>query len=901
MRISTPLEGVGVDCTKYRDVFSRYLCTTHNHNQIMKMKKTKALENALARAILTSNRNDGINPVDRAFLVILEEGNCHASHILGQLLKGWELYQIKARIEKELQGATDKGTAISDGREFYDTLCGELEKIAGEVTATGEPMVNTMHLLMYILRDRSLVASRVLAMYNITVHGVRMCGSDFPPNEDYYAEMNAMRNIRILHITPPSIGEAAPGENAPESSSDDEDDGEEYGAYVKQAKKSVAGLEKYGVDLTRAAREGRIDPVIGREKEIERLIQILGRRKKNNPVLIGEAGVGKSAIAEGLALRLVSHDVPSALRGKTLFSLDITSMVAGTKYRGQFEERIKDFMKELKKNGNVILFIDEIHTIVGAGSTQGSLDTANILKPALARGELQCIGATTLDEYRESIEHDGALERRFQKIMVEPTTKEDTLRILTHIKGHYEQHHSVRYSDEALAACVDLTERYITDRHFPDKAIDVLDEAGSKARVFGSEEPEIVRELEEAVRRAEEKKRRAAAALNYEEAVKASMQESALSDRIREIKADRQKEAEFQPTMITPEHIQEVVSMMTGIPVQNVSQSEKARLKDMPRHLESLVVGQQDAIDKVTKSVQRSRSGLKDPAKPIGVFMFVGPTGVGKTLLAKELAKWMFDRPDALVRIDMSEYSEKHNVSRLIGSPPGYVGYNEGGQLTETVRRQPYAVILFDEIEKAHPDVFNIMLQIFDEGQLTDGNGRRVDFRNTVIIMTSNVGSRRVAAKAPVIGYDTPDLEVVQEQKTEGGYRTALEDTFAPEFINRIDDVIVFRSLSREDIAKVVDIELEHLLPRAEAMGYKLTVAPEVKEKLAAMGFEPRYGARSLKRIILHNIEEPLAGLIVSGEIDEGDAVEAAMDGEKIVVRKKINKVKKRIKRPTSA
>ncbi len=869
----------------------------------MKIRQTKALKNALARGILTFNRSGGSNPVDTAFLVIMEEGNCHAAHILGKLLKGWELYQVKARIEKELQNAIDNDKTIAGGNEFYDTLEEELEKIAGEFTAAQEPVVNTMHLLMYILRDRNLISSRVLAMYNITAHTVRQCGSDFPPDEDYYAEFNAMRNIRILRITSSQFKEADTDDEASPGTIADEDEdpaGDYGGGLVRQARKSLSGLEKYGTDLTRAAREGNIDPVIGRDKEIERLIQILGRRKKNNPVLIGEAGVGKSAIAEGLALRLVSCDVPPALQGKMLFSLDIASMVAGTKYRGQFEERIKDFMKELKKNSNTILFIDEIHTIVGAGSTQGNLDTANILKPALARGEMQCIGATTLDEYRENIENDGALERRFQKIMVEPTSKEDTLKILTHIKGHYERHHSVRYSEEAIAACVDLTDRYITDRHFPDKAIDVLDEAGSKAHIFGSKEPDILHELEEAARRAEEEKRRAASALDYD-AAKACLQEAAISTRIKEIRADFRRRADLDPAVIGPEHIQEVVSMMTGIPVQNVSQSEKARLKDMARHLGSLVVGQKNAIDKVTKSVQRSRSGLKDPGKPIGVFMFVGPTGVGKTLLAKELSKWMFDRPDALVRIDMSEYSEKHNVSRLIGSPPGYVGYNEGGQLTEAVRRQPYAVILFDEIEKAHPDVFNIMLQIFDEGHLTDGNGRRVDFRNTVIIMTSNAGSRRVATKTPVIGYHTPDLEVIQETKNESGYRKALEDTFAPEFINRIDDVVVFDSLSKEDIKQVVDIELEHLLHRTGAMGYKLTVTPAVKEKLASMGFEPRYGARSLKRIILRHIEEPLAELIISGEIEEGVDLEAAMDGGDIVLRKKSREVKKRIKRPTSA
>jgi ATP-dependent Clp protease ATP-binding subunit ClpC len=582
-------------------------------------------------------------------------------------------------------------------------------------------------------------------------------------------------------------------------------------------------LERFGTDLTRAASEGRIDPVVGRDKEIERMIQILGRRKKNNPILVGEAGVGKSAIVEGLATKIAAGDVPSTLNGKKLFSLDMASLVAGTKFRGEFEERLKALVDELTRKRDAIIFIDEAHTIVGAGSSQGSLDVANILKPALARGEVQCIGATTLDEYRENIEKDSALERRFQKILVEPASKEQTLEILRKIAPHYERHHSVSYSDEALRACVDLTERYITDRHFPDKAIDVLDETGSKS--MGT--PDAV-------------------------------------------------------TTISAADVENVITTMTGIPVERISQCEGEKLCKLESHLGEVVVGQGAAVSKVSRSIVRSRSGLKDPSKPIGVFMFVGPTGVGKTLLAKELSKWMFDRPDALIRIDMSEYSEKHNVSRLIGSPPGYVGYGEGGQLTEAVRRQPYSVVLLDEIEKAHPDVFGVMLQMFDDGHLTDGLGRKVDFRNTIIIMTSNVGSRAIASRAPAIGFVTSATAAREAVSHESEYRGALEQTFAPEFINRIDDIVVFNTLQTEDIARVVDIELGALAVRALRLGYTLEVSEAAKNELAALGYEPDYGVRSLKRAILERVEEPLAQMIVSGEILPGETIDIGYSDEEI-------------------
>ena len=846
----------------------------------MKLKQTKALENALARGLLASQRAGGGNPVDRAFLFLLEEGNCHAAHILGKFIKSWESYQIKVRIEKDLESATQENIAAD--RKLYDNLMAALRKVCAEFGQEGgEPLVNTGHFLLYLLRSRKFASSQVLSTFNIPRNLVAEMISDLPFDEDYYMEMNALRNIRILRIDPKDTGyggTAGDGRERPDEEDTERNDVKPHGKSV------LKELEKYGTDLTAAAAAGGVDPVIGRETEIDRLIQILGRRKKNNPILIGEAGVGKSAIVEGLALRIVSHDVPPSLYGKRVFSLDVASLVAGTKYRGQFEERVKEFMEGLKRERDVILFIDEIHTIVGAGATQGGLDTANILKPALARGELQCIGATTLDEYRESIEHDGALERRFQKIVVEPTSREDTLRILHRLRERYEQHHHVRYSDEALAACVELTDRYVTDRYFPDKAIDVLDEAGSKARLFARHEPEAISELEEALQAAGEEKRSAAKGMNYEAAAKARIREIALADKIKEIRADWQREVRLSPGLVTPENIREAVSAMTGIPVQEVSGDERARLRDMYGHLASRVVGQDAAIGKVTKAIQRSRAGLKDPGKPIGVFMFVGPTGVGKTLLAKELSQWMFGRRDALVRIDMSEYSEKHNVSRLIGSPPGYVGYGEGGQLTETVRRQPYAVVLFDEIEKAHPDVFNIMLQLFDEGQLTDGLGRKVDFRNTVIIMTSNVGSRRAASRPPVIGYDAPGLCTLEEQNGDGDYRSALEDTFAPEFINRVDDIVVFNTLSLDDVKRIVDIEFGRIAKRAAAMGYTLELSEDAREELAALGFQPRYGARSLRRMLLEYVEEPLAGMIVGEEVCGGDTVSVEFVGGRVAL-----------------
>ena len=640
------------------------------------------------------------------------------------------------------------------------------------------------------------------------------------------------------------------------------------------AEGSYKALEKYSTDLTAAAKEGKLDPVIGRDQEIRRVIQILSRRTKNNPVLIGEPGVGKTAVVEGLAQRIVAGDVPTTLQNKKLISLDLGSMVAGSKYRGEFEERLKSVLEEIKKaDGQIITFIDEIHTIVGAGSTQGSLDTANILKPALARGELQTIGATTLDEYRENIEKDSALERRFQRVLVEPTSCEETLQILRNIAPRYEAHHKVRYTDEALEACVTLTNRYITDRFFPDKAIDVLDEAGSRMHLQTAREPDTLREMEAALASTCEERREAVRQLVYEKAAAARLRELALRSKLDESRAEWQRSLESHPAEIRAEHIAQVITSATGIPIERITTGELGRLRGLKDYLAGRVIGQDAAVEKVALSIQRSRAGLKDENRPIGVFLFVGPTGVGKTLLAKELSKWLFDERRGLIRIDMSEYGEKHNVSRLIGSPPGYVGYGEGGQLTEAVRRQPYAVVLFDEIEKAHPEVFNAMLQIFDEGHLTDGSGRKVDFRNTVIIMTSNVGSRAAVQRAVQVGYSTSSKTVVEQAAPQIEYRKALERTFAPEFLNRIDDIIVFRTLTLEDVERIVELELRRLLARTQRLGYKVEISAEAKRRLAVMGYEARYGVRSLKRTLLDNVEEPLSTLIIEGRVNEGAKV----------------------------
>jgi ATP-dependent Clp protease ATP-binding subunit ClpC len=633
------------------------------------------------------------------------------------------------------------------------------------------------------------------------------------------------------------------------------------------------------------AEDGKLDPIVGREKEIERVSQILSRRKKNNPILIGEPGVGKSAIAEGLALRIVQRKVSRVLFNKRVVTLDLASLVAGTKYRGQFEERMKAVMNELEKSPDVILFIDEIHTIVGAGGASGSLDASNMFKPALARGEIQCIGATTLDEYRQYIEKDGALDRRFQKVMIEPATPAETKEILNKIKDKYEDHHGVTYTDEAIDACVNLTTRYITDRFLPDKAIDALDEAGSRVHLTNIHVPQTIIDIEQKIEQIKIEKNRVVKSQKYEEAAKLRDTEKNLLEDLEKAKTEWEAETKSKRYTVTEDNVAEVVSMMTGIPLQRVGQTDSVKLLNMFDKINEKIIGQDDAIKKLTKAIQRTRAGLKDPKKPIGSFIFLGPTGVGKTELAKELARFMFDTDDSLIQIDMSEYMEKFAVSRLVGAPPGYVGYEEGGQLTEKVRRKPYAVILLDEIEKAHPDVFNILLQVLDEGQLTDSLGRKVDFRNTIVIMTSNIGARQLKDFGQGVGFTTAAKAEQSDSHSRSVIEGALKKAFAPEFLNRVDDVIVFNSLAKEEIFRIIDIELKALFERVNSLGYDIQLTEEAKDYIAEKGFDPNFGARPLKRAIQKFLEDPIAEEILKGELVQGDTMEVDFDKEKSEIR----------------
>lgn len=647
------------------------------------------------------------------------------------------------------------------------------------------------------------------------------------------------------------------------------------------AKSKTPVLDNFGRDLTLAAAENRLDPIVGREKELERVAQILSRRKKNNPILIGEPGVGKSAIAEGLALRIVQRKVSRTLFNKRIVMLDLASVVAGTKYRGQFEERIKAILNELEKNPEIILFIDEIHTIVGAGNANGSLDASNMLKPALARGELQCIGATTLDEYRQYIEKDGALERRFQKVLIEPTSPEETIEILNNIKSKYEDHHLVKYDDDAIEACVKLTERYMSDRHLPDKAIDALDEAGSRVHISNINVPCRIIELEEKLEDIREAKKLSIAEQRFEDAGQQRSEELIVLEQLEKEKKDWENKTQIQREVVTKENVAEVIAMMTGVPVQRIAQNESDRLLKMDDELKGSVVGQDDAIKKIAKAIRRNRAGLKDPNKPIGSFIFLGPTGVGKTYLAKVLAKYLFDSEDTLIRIDMSEYMEKFAVSRLVGAPPGYVGYEEGGQLTEKVRRKPYSIVLLDEIEKAHPDVFHLLLQVLDDGQLTDSLGRKVDFKNTIVIMTSNIGSRQLKDFGQGVGFGTQAKKDAKDEYSRSVIENALKRSFAPEFLNRIDDVIVFNSLERNDIHKIIDIELKRLFSRINEMGYQIEVTEKAHDFIAEKGWDDQYGARPLKRAIQKYVEDVLAEEIIRTKINIGEKVIIDYDDEK--------------------
>ena len=802
----------------------------------MQTRISKTLEGMMARTAFDTARA-GIERSHKDYLMleIMRSTNSMAYDLLASYVKQWQIAEMMARIEQEMASAQGEKCQpeLFFGR-YARTL---LEKFSDMRT------VSSLLAMLDIITDPSTASSRVFASYGIPI--------------DAMAE-------RILSVSNQNR-EPLGGEIEIHLQSDSDIQSIAIG--------EQSMLKKFGTDLTQLAREGKIDPVIGREKEIERVVQILSRRKKNNPVLIGEAGVGKSAIVEGLALRMASGEVPYNMAGKRLFSLDISSVVAGTKFRGEFEERMQQLMDELRRCDNTIIFIDEIHTIVGAGSTQGSLDTANMLKPALSRGEIQTIGATTLDEYRENIERDSALERRFQKVIVEPATREQTLQIVRKAAPVYENHHHVRYTEEALVACVELAERYVTDRHFPDKAMDILDEAGARAHIAGEHKPEALAELERSLADVRRERREAVESMVYDKAAAARIREIALRTKIGESTAEWHRSIEMNPVTVGAEEIAAVITSMTGVPAERISGSERERIRTLRDNLAARVVGQDEAVDRVAAAIRRSRSGLRATDKPIGVFMFVGPTGVGKTLLAKELSKLLFDERRGLIRIDMSEYGEKHNVSRLIGSPPGYVGYGEGGQLTEAVRRRPYSVVLFDEIEKAHPDVFNLMLQIFDEGHLTDGSGRRIDFRNTVIVMTSNVGSRESSVRPPQVGYLTATRSTAESSSVTESYRNAVERTFAPEFLNRVDDIIIFRTLTTEDVARIVDIELGEMLSRAGKLGYNIRITDEAKRRLADMGYESRYGARSLRRTLLDEVEEPLSTLIIEGKLHEGDTI----------------------------
>ena len=821
-------------------------------------------------------QNDHIEP-EHLLLGILRDGECKAAEILKSFYL--DLKGIKNELEIQL-----REKSIQENYSQDITFSEEASKILTlsklEAKLMNNEKVDTPHILLAIMRDNQNNAYKILDKNDVTYEKiidrlkqeeVPFDGLDF--NDDEEEEGIGRR------------GNADKSNDGFGSSANRQTTQTEQ----EQAEGGTPYLDNYGIDLTKAAEGGKLDPVVGREKEIERIAQILSRRKKNNPILIGEPGVGKSAIAEGLALRIVEKRVSRALFGKRIVSLDMTAVVAGTKYRGQFEERIRAILTEVKKHPDVILFIDEIHTIVGAGSAAGSMDAANMLKPALARGEIQCIGATTLDEYRKNIEKDGALERRFQKVLVEPTSPEETLQILRNIKDKYEEHHNVTYTDEALEACVRLTDRYVTDRYFPDKAIDAMDEAGSRIHLTHISVPRKIEEQERLIEEAQQHKNEAIRLQNFELAASFRDRENQYTEQLERLKNEWKEKLKDNRETVDAPQIEEVVSMISGVPVQRMAQAEGVRLKGMKQALLSKVIGQDKAVETLVRSIQRSRVGLKDPNKPIGTFLFLGPTGVGKTHLAKELAKNMFGTTDAIIRIDMSEYMEKFTVSRLVGAPPGYVGYEEGGQLTEKVRRHPYSIVLLDEIEKAHSDVFNMLLQVMDEGRLTDSLGRTVDFKNTIIIMTSNIGTRQLKEFGKGIGF-TAQTGENEKEHANSVIRKALNKSFAPEFINRLDEIVTFDQLDIASLEKIIDIELAGLYKRIEGCGYHLLLDQEAKRFVAEKGYDVQFGARPLKRSIQNHLEDGLAELIINEEPQAGDTLHVYMnvqgDGVEVKVEK---------------
>jgi len=791
---------------------------------------------------------------EHLLLGLIREGDGMAIKILRSL--GVDTGKLRRSIEDAVRGTSS--VTVNLGNIPLTKQAEKVLKITYlEAKIFKSDLIGTEHLLLSVLRDDDNIASQILLQYGVTYDVFK---------QEVEVNKNGFRD---------DISNSA-------STGGDDDYREEESfstpKKVSDIKSKTPVLDNFGRDLTKAAEEGRLDPIVGREKEIERVSQILSRRKKNNPILIGEPGVGKSAIAEGLALRIVQRKVSRVLFGKRVVTLDLASLVAGTKYRGQFEERMKAVMNELEKSTDVILFIDEIHTIVGAGGASGSLDASNMFKPALARGEIQCIGATTLDEYRQYIEKDGALDRRFQKVMVEPATPDETVEILTRIKDKYEEHHGVTYTDEAIQACVTLTSRYISDRFLPDKAIDALDEAGSRVHLTNIHVPQTIIDIEAKIEDIKLEKNKVVRSQKYEEAAKLRDTEKNLIEELDKAKAEWEAETKTKRYEVSEDNVAEVVAMMTGIPVQRVGQTDSQKLLNMYDKVAEKIIGQDDAIKKLTKAIQRTRAGLKDPKKPIGSFIFLGPTGVGKTELAKELARFMFDSDDSLIQIDMSEYMEKFAISRLVGAPPGYVGYEEGGQLTEKVRRKPYAVILLDEIEKAHPDVFNILLQVLDEGQLTDSLGRKVDFRNTIIIMTSNIGARQLKDFGQGVGFSTSAKTNQADSHSRGVIESALKRAFAPEFLNRVDDVVVFNSLGKDEIFRIIDIELKALFGRVHTLGYEIVLTENAKEYIADKGFDSNFGARPLKRAIQKYLEDPIAEEILKGELAEGDVLEIDYD-----------------------
>jgi len=818
--------------------------------------------------------NDAIAP-EHLLLGILRERDSNAFIQLSKL--NVDTMRVKRSIEKRVS-RTDSQYVSED---LPLTKATErvlkmvfLEARSLESRGHKSEVIDTEHLLLAILKEDNNLASSILNEE----------GLEWSQLQDSIAGYPSPTSGAGFTDDDPDEEEEMPRSNDGARSGDSKQQ-----TRTKQGSGSdTPALDNFGNDMTKAAFEGRLDPVVGREEEIMRLAQILSRRKKNNPVLIGEPGVGKSAIVEGLALRIVQRKVSRILFDKRLISLDLASMVAGTKYRGQFEERMKAILNELQNNKNIILFIDEIHTIVGAGNASGSMDAANMLKPALSRGDLQCIGATTLDEYRKSIEKDGALERRFQKIIVEPTTPEETLQILRNIKERYEEHHHVHYTDEALEACVKLTQRYVSDRNFPDKAIDAMDEAGSRVHLTNIVVPEAIERLEKEIDDANLKKMEAVQLQNFELAASFRDQANTKSTELAQMKSDWEMSADLTRQPVDAEKIAEVVAVMTGVPLSRIAQEESDKLLKMRYEIKKKIIGQDKAVDAVVKAIQRNRVGLKDPNRPIGAFLFVGPTGVGKTHLAKLLSEAMFDSKDALLRIDMSEFMEKFTVSRLVGAPPGYVGYEEGGQLTEKVRRKPYAVILLDEIEKAHPDVFNLLLQVMDEGRLTDSLGRMINFKNTILIMTSNVGTRQLKEFGKGIGFSSQRDDIGGEY-SRSVIQKALNKTFAPEFLNRIDDVIHFEQLSRESILQIIDLELEAFNQRVEALGFLLTVSPEAKTFIASKGYDVQFGARPLKRAIQQYLEDELSELILGGILKPGDRIGISVDETQGKIVKTIN------------